>query len=84
MTIHPHTQPVSVKPDQPLQLCCNSCGKGVSSAFIPLKTDTPDGGLIVRAWIECPECMEKNNPPEQKRRPHEARGSDATNACAGA
>lgn len=41
-------------------LHCNSCGKCVSTGFIPVPTDTPDKGLIVRAWIECPECIEKN------------------------
>jgi hypothetical protein len=42
------------------RLACNSCGKAVSSPFRPQSTDTPDGGLVVRAWIECPECMEKD------------------------
>ena len=40
-------------------LHCNSCGKQVSTGYLPLKTDTPDKGLIIRAWIECPECIEK-------------------------
>jgi len=35
-------------------------GKAVSSPFRPLPTDTPDGELIVRAWIQCPECLERN------------------------
>lgn len=43
------------------RLRCNSCGKTVSSPFIPLPTDTaPEGGLVVRAFIECPECIENN------------------------
>jgi len=40
-------------------LYCRSCGKQVSTGFIPTPTDTPDGGIIVRACIECPECIEK-------------------------
>jgi NAD-dependent SIR2 family protein deacetylase len=40
-------------------LYCHECGKQVSTGFIPVPTDTPDHGLIVRAWIECPECIEK-------------------------
>lgn len=40
-------------------LLCNNCGKRVSTGFYPVPTDTPDKGLIVRAWIECPECIEK-------------------------
>lgn len=46
-------------------LKCNRCGKSVSTAFIPVPTDTPDGGIIVRAWIECPECIEKKTDPER-------------------
>lgn len=47
-----------------LRLACNACGKSVSTPFYPVKTaDTPDGGLIVRAWIECPECLEKRHQP---------------------
>jgi hypothetical protein len=43
----------------PLQyLHCNVCGKQVSTGFYPVPTDTPDRGIIVRAWIECPECIE--------------------------
>jgi len=41
-------------------LKCHSCGKTVSTAFTPIPTDTPDRGLIVRAWISCPECLEKD------------------------
>lgn len=40
-------------------LHCHGCGKCVSTGFVPVPTDTPDQGLIVRAWIECPECIEK-------------------------
>lgn len=45
-------------------LHCNSCGKQVSTGFIPIPTDTPDRGIIVRAWIECPECLEKKEKSE--------------------
>lgn len=38
-------------------LHCQSCGKTVSTGFVPLITDTPDKGIIVRAYIECPECI---------------------------
>lgn len=38
---------------------CSTCGKAVSTGFIPVPTDTPDKGLIVRAFIQCPECIEK-------------------------
>ena len=40
-------------------LHCMSCGKQVSTGFVPVPTDTPDKGIIVRAWVECPECIEK-------------------------
>jgi hypothetical protein len=39
-------------------LHCNRCGKRVSTGFVPQPTDTPDKGIIIRAWIECPECIE--------------------------
>ena len=44
-------------------LHCHSCGKRVSTGYVPVPTDTPDKGLIVRAWIECPECIEKKSKP---------------------
>lgn len=40
-------------------LYCMSCGKQVSTGFHPISTHTPDKGIIIRAYIECPECMEK-------------------------
>ncbi len=43
----------------PHHLHCHTCGKQVSTAFLPLPTDTPDKGLIVRAYIQCPECLER-------------------------
>lgn len=39
-------------------LTCNNCGKIVSTGFLAAPTDTPDRGIIIRAWIECPECIE--------------------------
>jgi hypothetical protein len=55
MTLYPHTK----KDGDSSRLCCNSCGRSVSTPFYPVKTDTPDGGLIVRAFIQCPECMDQ-------------------------
>ena len=40
-------------------LHCHSCGKCVSTGFTPVPTDTPDKGLILRAFVECPECIDK-------------------------
>ena len=54
MTLYPST----TKDGDSSRLCCHSCGKTVSTPFFPVKTSTPDGGLIVRAFIQCPECME--------------------------
>lgn len=45
-------------------LHCMNCGKQVSTGFFPIPTETPDKGIIVRAWIECPECMEKRKEEE--------------------
>jgi hypothetical protein len=39
-------------------LTCNFCNKKVSTEFHPVPTDTPDKGIIIRAMIVCPECME--------------------------
>ena len=39
-------------------LTCYFCGKCVSTGFEPVPTDTPDQGLILRAIIICPECLE--------------------------
>jgi hypothetical protein len=55
MTFYPHTQ-TDGETDR-LRLCCNACGKTVSTPFYPVQADTPDGGLIVRAFIQCPECI---------------------------
>jgi hypothetical protein len=46
-------------------LYCNGCGKQVSTGFFPVPTDTPDKGIIVRAWIECPECLEKRSKEDE-------------------
>lgn len=42
-------------------LHCMSCGKQVSTGFYAIPTETPDKGIVVRAWIECPECIEKRS-----------------------
>jgi len=39
-------------------LHCHFCGKSVSTAFEPVPTETPDKGIIIRALVICPECME--------------------------
>jgi hypothetical protein len=41
------------------RLWCWACGKSVSTEFEPVPTDTPDKGIIIRAIVICPECMEK-------------------------
>jgi len=38
-------------------LRCNACGKRCSSGFVPTVTEMGKH-LIVRAWVECPECIE--------------------------
>lgn len=50
-------------PDSIHYLSCSRCGTPVSTGFVPLPTDTPDQGLIVRAWIACPECIEAQAKP---------------------
>jgi hypothetical protein len=55
--LYPHT--IQDGETDRLRLCCNSCGKSVSTPFYPVKTETPDGGLIVRAFIQCPECIQQ-------------------------
>lgn len=39
-------------------LYCHFCHKCVSTAYTPTPTDTPDGGLVLRGVIVCPECIE--------------------------
>jgi len=46
-----------IKEENIKYLHCNNCGKQVSSGYMPVPTDTPDKRIIVRAWIECPECI---------------------------
>jgi hypothetical protein len=42
---------------------CSRCGKGVSN-----RVTTVDGGpLIVRAWVECPECVKDAAPSDNER-----------------
>lgn len=40
-----------------MRILCNKCGK-------PVSTEVPEG-TIIRAWVECPECVEKS--PEDVR-----------------
>ena len=39
---------------------CSSCGKRVSN----MVTVDPQDGLVVRAWIECPECVQQRKEDE--------------------
>lgn len=34
-----------------MRLCCSKCGKSVSTEV--------DDATIIRAWLECPECIER-------------------------
>jgi endogenous inhibitor of DNA gyrase (YacG/DUF329 family) len=56
-----------VVPEMIKYLNCHTCGKQVSTGFIPIPTDTPDGGIIVRAWIECPECIQEKEASHERR-----------------
>jgi hypothetical protein len=40
-------------PTGPERVHCMRCGKSVSGF-------DPELGLVVRAWVECPECLEKS------------------------
>lgn len=40
------------------RLACSTCGKSVSAPLRPVLPEPPDGGLLVRAVIFCPECIE--------------------------
>jgi len=44
----------------PSYLFCHTCGKCVSSGFVPIPVPGFKG-LVVRAYIECPECIGKRN-----------------------
>lgn len=57
------------------RLACDSCQKSVSTRFLPVPTETPDRGLIVRAYIECPECIEKRDPARYQQQPPPAEGT---------
>jgi RNA polymerase-binding transcription factor DksA len=46
----PEQQARERMPDGTYRVCCSRCGKSVSSP-LPLP-------VIVRAWVECPECIE--------------------------
>ncbi len=47
-------------------LYCHDCGKCVSTGFKSVPTNTPDTRIIIRAYIQCPECMEKKFAKEKK------------------
>jgi hypothetical protein len=53
------TKKMDITPQKEERLRCQECGKSVSTVFFPVPTDTPDGGIIVRAIVMCPECFEK-------------------------
>ncbi len=42
--------------DKVSYLYCMRCGKQVSSGFHALPTEMGND-IVVRAWIECPECI---------------------------
>jgi hypothetical protein len=52
--IHPHT----IKQGVIHHLACNTCGKSVSSGFLPVRNEMGNV-LVVRAFIQCPECIAK-------------------------
>ena len=54
--VHLEKQPREVK------VHCSKCGKGVSGIDPTLKGNQ----LVVRAWVECPECIEKEQPNKSK------------------
>ena len=47
-------------------LHCFTCSKRVSTGFVPIMTDTPDKGIIIRAIIECPECIQARSKNDSK------------------
>ena len=49
-----------MKLTSPSYLYCTTCGKQISTGFYPVETDTPDRGIVVRAFMQCPECIEEN------------------------
>lgn len=42
-------------------LHCNNCGKQVSSGYIPVPNEIDKNNIVIRAWIECPECIENHS-----------------------
>ena len=49
--LSPEQQIAERMPDDTYRVRCSRCGKSVSS---PLPV-----AVIVRAWVECPECLEQ-------------------------
>lgn len=54
------TDVVEIEVGEVQYLKCMSCYRIVSTGYIPLPTETPDKRLITRAYIECPECIQKS------------------------
>ena len=46
---------------------CSKCNKNVSTPFIPLTTKNNTSGLfLMRAWVTCPDCIEKDDDKPEK------------------
>lgn len=43
---------------------CSRCGKQVSNVVTPV--DGSLYGIVVRAWVECPKCIEQHAPDESE------------------
>ena len=41
-----------------MKILCNNCGKKVSTEVPP--------GTVIRAYVECPECIEKEDHKKRK------------------
>ncbi len=54
-SIYPHTTELEFGHQQ---LRCNRCGQTVSSRFRPAPNEI-SSDLVVRAWVECPNCIRK-------------------------
>lgn len=46
---------------EPKHLHCMTCGKQVSTAYYPVENEMDKTDIIVRAYVECPECIEKKH-----------------------
>ena len=45
----------------PKNLHCMTCGKQVSTAYFPIENEIDRNDIVIRAYIECPECIEKKH-----------------------